>query len=178
MQILKNNVMGVLSGSVDAFANTIPLVSLSGWPVLGVGEYCLATLIGLNENGSEASWEIVKVTGRSGSSLTVERGQEDIPAKAWAAGTVLQMRLTAASIATPSTALMQGAAGSGIDKVKTPQSLGKMAFMDVVGSLVVSNNRPDGIGCIWFERASDSSIKLFFRGNDGISRSAVLMLEQ
>ncbi|MEF9946842.1 MAG: hypothetical protein RR800_00620, partial [Comamonas sp.] len=101
-QVLENNVMGVLSGAVDAVTKNLPLVSLVGWPVLAGGDYCLATLIGLNVNGVEASWEIVKVTGRVGSSLTVDRGQEGIAARAWPAGTVLQMRLTAGSVATPS----------------------------------------------------------------------------
>jgi hypothetical protein len=101
-QVLQNNAAGVLSAAVDAAVKSLPLVSLVGWPLLTGGDYHLATLIGLNANGAEATWEIVKVTGRSGSSLTVERGQEGIAARAWPAGTVLQMRLTAASVATPS----------------------------------------------------------------------------
>lgn len=101
-QVLENNVMGVLSGAVDAVTKTLPLVTLAGWPVLAGGDHCLATLIGLNQNGVEAAWEIVKVTGRVGLSLTVDRGQEGIAARAWPAGTVLQMRLTAGSVATPS----------------------------------------------------------------------------
>ncbi|UBQ44578.1 pyocin knob domain-containing S74 family peptidase [Comamonas thiooxydans] len=100
-QILANNVTGVLSGAATATATSLPLVSLTGWPVLAAGDFHLATLIGLNSSGVEAVWEVVKVTGRVGSALTVVRAQEGTKGVAWPAGTVLQMRLTAASVATP-----------------------------------------------------------------------------
>ncbi|PWG61777.1 sialidase family protein [Sediminicurvatus halobius] len=53
--------------------------------------------------------EIVKVTARSGSTLTVERGQEGTVAQAWAAGAAVELRLTAGALS----ALQQAGGGGG-----------------------------------------------------------------
>lgn len=102
MQILQNNVAGVLSGAITAAGKSIPLISVTGWPVLASGDYHLGTLVGLGPNGTETAWEVVKVTDRVGNALSVDRAQEGSTAQAWPAGTVIQMRLTAGSVATPS----------------------------------------------------------------------------
>ena len=140
-QILKNNCYGVLAAGIAANTASIPLLDASQWPALAVGDWCLATLIGLNENGQESVWEIVKVTGKLNNTLTVERGQEGIAARAWPAGTVLQMRLTAGSVATPSLveavrlALLQMMAD---DRAQVDGLLG--AKVDKNGAKVLSDN--------------------------------------
>lgn len=97
-QILKNNVSGVLNGSITAAATSLTLLDASNFPDPGT-DYYLLTLIGLNGNGQEASWEIVKVTSKASNTLTVVRAQEGTTAQAWASATTVQMRLTAASVA-------------------------------------------------------------------------------
>lgn len=57
------------------------------------GDYYVGTLEG------EAGIEIVYATAVSGGELTVERGKEGSPALFWPAGSVLEMRITAGSLA-------------------------------------------------------------------------------
>lgn len=66
----------------------------------------------------------------------------------------------------------------GPDPAQVPpvQSLGRLAFLDVLGTLMVSKHKPTANGAFWTERVSDTSIKLFLRGDDGIARSATLTL--
>lgn len=99
MQLLRNNVSGVISGSLTSVATSMTLVDATSWPAPGSDDY-LATLIGLNVNGQEASWEIVKVTAKAGNTLTIVRGQEGTTPQAWPAATGVQMRLTAGSVPT------------------------------------------------------------------------------
>lgn len=101
-QILKNNVSGVLGLALGASATSMTLLDASSFPTPPEGDFYLLTLIGLNANGQEASWEIVKVTGKASNTLTVVRAQEGTPAAAWPVATTVQLRLTAGSVATPS----------------------------------------------------------------------------
>lgn len=48
-------------------------------------------------SGTETSWEEVKVTARSGNTLTVVRAQESTTATTWAAGDKVELRWTAAA---------------------------------------------------------------------------------
>lgn len=100
-QILKNNVSGVLGLALGAAETSMTLLDASSFPTPPEGDFYLLTLIGLNANGQEASWEIVKVTGKASNTLTVVRAQEGTPAAAWPVATTVQLRLTAGSVATP-----------------------------------------------------------------------------
>ncbi|WP_050874907.1 hypothetical protein [Comamonas testosteroni] len=66
----------------------------------------------------------------------------------------------------------------GTDPAQIPpiQFLGRLAFLDVLGALMVSKHQPAANGSFWTERVSDTSIKLFLRGDDGIARSTTLTL--
>ena len=66
----------------------------------------------------------------------------------------------------------------GTDPAQIPpiQLLGRLAFLDVLGALMVSKHQPAASGSFWTERVSDTSIKLFLRGDDGIARSTTLTL--
>jgi hypothetical protein len=107
-QLFKNNVSGVLASGLSNVATSMTLVDATNWPDPAADHY-LATLIGLNVNGQESSWEIVRVTAKAGAVLTITRAQESTTAATWASGTTVQMRLTAASmdtkanVASPST---------------------------------------------------------------------------
>jgi hypothetical protein len=89
---LKNNAVGYLSTAISNADTGIALVYGDGanFPTLGVGDYFYATLV-----STSGVREVVKVTARSGDSITVLRGQEGTIAQAFASGTALELRVTA-----------------------------------------------------------------------------------
>lgn len=99
-QLLKNNVSGVLSLSLSEVATSMTLIDASAFPAPVGSEFYLATLIGLNANAQESTWEIVRVTAKVSNTLTIERAQEGTAAQAWGNGTTVQMRITAGTMAT------------------------------------------------------------------------------
>lgn len=80
-QIFANNVASVTVGGLAADATTLKVAQGNLFPSPAGGDYFLATLVGLDSNGNENAWEIVKVTARSNNSLTVARAQENTTAK-------------------------------------------------------------------------------------------------
>lgn len=99
-QKFNNNAASTTSGGITSVATTINVASGDGvlFPTTGGGGYFLATLIGLDGNGAEDSWEIVKVTTRVGDVFTVVRAQEDTVGFAWPGGTRIQNRFTASTV--------------------------------------------------------------------------------
>lgn len=98
--LFANNAYGTLAGSISAAATTIDLSTGQGarFPSPTSPDYFLATLIGIDGNGNENSWEIVKVTGRTNDALTVVRAQESTTGAIWAAGTRIELRVTKGSL--------------------------------------------------------------------------------
>lgn len=94
--LFANNAYGTLSGSISDAATSIALATGNGarFPNPTGGDYFLATLIGIDGNGNESSWEVVKVTARSSDTLTVTRAQEGTAAAVWAGGTRIELRAT------------------------------------------------------------------------------------
>lgn len=93
-----NNFSTTLSADVTDSATTMTLGK--ALPALAAGDFFLLTLFD-KVGATESGWEIVKVTstgGVGGANLTVERAQEGTTAKAWAAGTKVEMRLTAGGL--------------------------------------------------------------------------------
>lgn len=90
-----NNASTTLAASISSSATTITLASSTGseFPTLGTDEYFYATLV-----NSSNQLEVVKVTARSGDTLTVVRGQEDTTARSYTAGDLIELRLTAQGI--------------------------------------------------------------------------------
>ena len=68
------------------------------------------------------------------------------------------------------------AVGADPAQIPSVQAFGRLAFLDVLGVLMVSRHQPAANGSFWTERVSDTSIKLFLRGDDGIARSTTLTL--
>lgn len=99
-QLLKNNVSGALANELSAVATSMTLVDASSFPDPG-SDYFLCTLAGLDSNGREDKWEIVRVTAKASNTLTITRGQEGTTNRLWPAASAVQMRLTAGSVATP-----------------------------------------------------------------------------
>jgi microcystin-dependent protein len=82
--IFKNNAQSSLSGGIGITATQILLQAGTGalfaQPVPGSGDYFVGTLI---DAATGLINEIVNVIGRSGDTLTVERGRESTEAKSW-----------------------------------------------------------------------------------------------
>jgi len=66
--------------------------------------------------------------------------------------------------------------GASPAQVPAGQHLGKLAYMDELAALRATLTQPQAIGAVWVERVSDTSVKLFMRGNDGVARSTTLTL--
>ena len=106
-QLLKNNVSGLLASQLNAGATSMVLSDASAFPAPGADHY-LVTLIGLNGNAQESSWEIVKVTAKASNTLTIQRAQESTADATWPALTLVQMRLTAGTLGTKQDTLVSG----------------------------------------------------------------------
>lgn len=93
--LLKNNAQGFLATAISSSDSSILLTSGSGssFPSPSTGQYFYATF-----STTAGTNEIVKCTGRSGDSLTVVRGQEGTTAVAFAAGSRVEVRVTAQSV--------------------------------------------------------------------------------
>jgi len=88
-----NNCTTSLNGSITDSATTLTVSSAAGFPTLGAGDTFRLTLV----QGSTI--EIVEVTDASGSpTFTVTRGMEGTIPVAWTNGSIVSLRLTAASI--------------------------------------------------------------------------------
>ena len=100
MSVLKfaNLARGELASSIGPSATSLSVGSGQGslFPVLGSGEYFVATLIGA---ASPTTKEIIWVTARSGDTMTVLRAQEGTAALSWTAGDILANLVTAGSMA-------------------------------------------------------------------------------
>lgn len=94
-QLFANNVSTKLDTSIQSTATSMTVLDASAMPTPTGGDYFLLTLVGLVD-GKETSWEIVKVTARTGNTLTVVRAQEGTTAVFWAGGTKVELRMTAA----------------------------------------------------------------------------------
>ena len=92
---LANNVSGFLNTAITASDTGIVLQSGNGasFPSLGAGEYFYATLVSTGN-----TLEVVKVTARSGDSMTVVRAQDGTSAASFAAGSRLEMRINAQAV--------------------------------------------------------------------------------
>lgn len=92
---LKNNASGTLATSISASDTGIVLTTGNGanFPALSTGDYFYATL-----ESTGGTSEIIKVTVRSGDSLTVVRAQEGTTAQSFAAGSRIELRVTMQSV--------------------------------------------------------------------------------
>ena len=109
-QLFVNNFATALVGGVAAGDGILSVASATGLPAPGAGQHFLLTLIGLDANGNEVIWEVVKVTTMAGSTLTVSRGQENTAARAWPDGTLIEARLTAGGMDGKEDAIAEGTA--------------------------------------------------------------------
>jgi len=92
---LSNNGLALLGASVSDSATSITVATGEGdkFPALTAGQYFMATLV-----KSSGTFEIVRVTARSGDVLTVTRAQEGTIASAFATNDRIEHRLTAGTV--------------------------------------------------------------------------------
>jgi hypothetical protein len=96
-QVFLNNCYATLAQAITATDTQVELTGMSGFPAsLGAGEYFLLTLYADTTRYGE-NIEVVKVTGLSGTTLTVERGHE-FAAAPHAVDERAEARLTADSV--------------------------------------------------------------------------------
>jgi len=88
-----NNAFSTLASSINDSVTTISVGAGTGsrFPTLAGGDHFFATLIDSSNN-----LEIVKVTARSGDTLTVTRGQDATTARSYSAGDRIELRPVAA----------------------------------------------------------------------------------
>lgn len=86
-----NNYTSTLAAAITDSSTTIIVTNATGLPTISGSDYYHLTLAAGGVN------EIVKVTARTGTSLTVTRAQESTTAVAWVSGTIISLRPTAAS---------------------------------------------------------------------------------
>jgi hypothetical protein len=92
---LKNNVSSTLASAISASDVGLTVAAGTGaqFPTLAAGDYFYATLI-----TPSGTIEVVKVTARVGDTMTVVRAQEGSSAAGFAAGTRMELRVTAQSV--------------------------------------------------------------------------------
>ncbi len=92
---LKNNASGTLATAISASDTGIVLTTGNGasFPALGASDYFYATL-----ESTGGTFEVIKVTARSGDSMTVVRAQEGSTANSFAAGSRIELRVTGAAV--------------------------------------------------------------------------------
>lgn len=91
--LFTNNASAPIASTITSSATSITVASGQGaeFPVLAGSDNFTATLVDTSNN-----IEIVQVTARSGDTMTVVRGQEGTTARGYAAGSLLELRITAA----------------------------------------------------------------------------------
>jgi hypothetical protein len=91
----KNNAVGYLSTAISASDTGIALQAGNGasFSTLAAGEYFYATL-----TSAGGTTEVVKITARSGDSMTAVRASEGTTAQSFAAGSRIEQRVTAQTL--------------------------------------------------------------------------------
>ena len=91
---LSNNAISTLASGITAASTSIALATGTGskFPTLGAGDYFPATIA-----KPDGTFEIVRVTARSGDTLTVTRAQEGTTALSFNAFSMIELRLTASA---------------------------------------------------------------------------------
>lgn len=88
--VFKNNATTTLSGNINSSVTSIAVADGSVFPSLNSGESFFVTF----DDGTNK--EVVKVTARSGNTLTVTRAQDGTSARAFSQNDAVDLRLTAA----------------------------------------------------------------------------------
>lgn len=141
-QLFANNARTTLQLPALAGDGTLTVVDGSRLPSPTGGDYFYFTLA---SGAPESAWEVVKVTARTGNTLTVVRAQDGTTAQGWAAGTKAELRLPAQALRDILSLFILKAGDSGIG------NLGMAALTATVGAftdLSVTNAGSSRIGLV------------------------------
>lgn len=94
--IYANNVAGTMGANIGPSDTAVLLGAGQGasFPAVTAGNWYYATLV----HATLATWEVVKVTGKSVDTLTVVRGQDGTSAQSFTIGSLVEMRLPAQAL--------------------------------------------------------------------------------
>lgn len=98
-QLYANNAESTLTAGISAGATSLSIADASRFPAVSGSDWHWATLTAAGD--TESAWEIVKVTARTGTTLTITRAQQGTTALAWNAGDKVELRATAADYGPP-----------------------------------------------------------------------------
>lgn len=87
-----NKFSTTLSSGINNSVTSLSIASATGFPTISGGHHAYVTL----DNGDGTTVEVVKVTGISGTTLTVTRAQDGTSAAAFSAGAKAEIRMTSA----------------------------------------------------------------------------------
>ncbi|EEW5864055.1 hypothetical protein D7012_005171, partial [Escherichia coli] len=135
--IFKNNFEVALAQPTTTSDTTITIRSGSGFPTLAANERVVATIV---DAATGLQFEIITVTAVVGDVLTVQRAQEGTAARAWAAGDMLSIRTTAATLT--GTVRNYGVLPSGINLNLLTGSWFGQYFQDFNASAQLALNYP------------------------------------
>ncbi len=107
-----NNAYSTLSAGITDVATSFDVASVSTFPTIGVSDHMYLSIVG------SAYVEIIKVTGVSGTTLTVVRGQDGTTGTAHDSGDRVELRVTTAM-------LTDAIADSNVDVFKTIEISGQ-----------------------------------------------------
>jgi hypothetical protein len=93
--LFANNAASTLSANITSSATTLSVANAASFPNPSAGQYFLITMIPAS---SGIPGEIMQVTGVSGTTFTVVRGQEGTTATAYSAGDAVVNQLTSGSL--------------------------------------------------------------------------------
>lgn len=161
--IFKNNFEVALAQPATTSDTTITIRSGSGFPTLGANERVVATIV---DAATGLQFEIITVTAVVGNVLTVQRAQEGTAARAWAAGDMLSIRTTAASLTNavrnfgeiPSGINLNALTGTWFGQYSQPTNAAASTALnypvDSAGVLEVQQTKANSIeGCVQIYRA-------------------------
>lgn len=144
---LANNAVSTLAASITdaATALSVQVADAGKFPVLDAGDWHPATII-----DAAGNMEIVRVTARAANALTIVRAQEGTTAKAFAAGSRIDVRVTAGVVT--KAALGLGNADNTSDATKPISAPQKAALDARVTWIAAGQPLPtENIGPIWHE---------------------------
>jgi hypothetical protein len=89
-----NNAETILSSGINNSVTAIAVANGAVFPTLTATDYFYATL----EDAGNSQREVIKVTARSGNTLTATRAQDGTSALAFSSGDKVELRLNAAAL--------------------------------------------------------------------------------
>lgn len=147
MILYKNNAASILASGISDVATSLTVSTGDGdlFPAISGSDVFFVTL----KSRVGTNMEIVKVTARSGDTLTIERGQEDTTAHAFLSDDKVELLITAGIL----------------------EDLRDSSIKQPLASVTPSSN-----GELVFEATSNTTITVKYKGSDGTVRSGTITL--